>query len=73
MSIARLTIGEKTSNQGATANGKLTAVEFNELVTRVNDLIDNVNKTVYCTQDEYNTLLEAGSIDDTTVYNIYSE
>lgn len=73
MSIARLTIGEKTSNQGATANGKLTAVEFNELVTRVNDLIDNANKTVYCTQDEYNALLEAGSIDDTTVYNIYSE
>lgn len=71
MSIARLDIGEKTSNQGATANGKLTAAEFNELVARVNDLINNANKVVYCSQDEYNALVDAGAVDDTTTYNIY--
>ena len=40
MSIAKLTIGEKTSNQGATAGGRLSAAEFNELAARVNELID---------------------------------
>ncbi len=43
MSIEQLTIGEKVANQGATPAGKLTAVEFNELVDRVKDLIDNAN------------------------------
>ncbi len=73
MSIARLDIGEKTSNQGATASGKLTAAEFNELVSRVQDLIDNANRIVYCTQDEYNALVDAGTVDDNTTYNVYSE
>lgn len=77
MSIARLDIGEKTSNQGATANGRLTAIEFNELVTCVNSLVDNANdnagKTVYCTQEEYDALIAAGTIDDNTEYNILED
>lgn len=73
MSIAKLDIGEKTSNQGATAAGRLSADEFNELLSRVNDLIDNANKVVYCTQDEYSTLVANGEIDESTIYNIYEE
>ena len=73
MSIERLTIGEKTTNQGATSGGRLTATEFNELVARVNDLIDNANAVVYCTQEEYDALVAAGTVDDNVTYNIYDE
>ena len=73
MSIAKLTIGEKTSNQGATAGGRLSAAEFNELAARVNELVDNANRTVYCTQDEDDALLNAGEIQEDVEYNIYEE
>ena len=46
MGIAKLTIGEKTANQGATSAGKLTASEFNELINRVKDLINATNSVV---------------------------
>lgn len=73
MAINRLTIGTKTANQGVNASGKLTAVEFNELVTRVNEMIDALNSTVYITQEEYDALLANDAILDNVEYNIYEE
>lgn len=73
MAINRLTIGTKTANQGVNASGKLTAVEFNELVTRVNEMIDTLNSTVYITQEEYDALLANDAVKDNVEYNIYEE
>lgn len=73
MSIQKLTIGEKTQNQGVNAAGKLTATEFNELTARVNELIDAVNKSVYVTQDEYDALVASGTVESDVEYNIYEE
>ena len=73
MSISKLTIGQKTTNQGATPGGRCSSAEFNELIERVNELIDDANRTVYCTQDEYDALLKGGEIQDDVEYNIYEE
>lgn len=34
MAIQKLSIGQKTENQGATSGGRLTAKEFNEMVEK---------------------------------------
>lgn len=73
MAIDKLTIGTKTANQGVNASGKLTAVEFNQLVTKVNEMIDTLNSTVYITQAEYDALVENDQIIDTVEYNIFEE
>lgn len=73
MAIEKLTIGTKTANQGVNASGKLTAVEFNELVNKVNEMITSLNSTVYITQEEFDALLENGQIIDTVEYNIFEE
>lgn len=73
MAIEKLTIGTKTANQGVNASGKLTAVEFNELVAKVNEMITSLNSTVYITQEEFDALLENGQIIDTVEYNIFEE
>jgi Cdc6-like AAA superfamily ATPase len=73
MAIDKLTIGAKTANQGVNASGKLTAVEFNQLVLKVNEMIDSLNSTVYVTQDEYDALLANDQIIDTVEYNIFEE
>ncbi len=71
MSIEKLTIGAKTANQGVNASGKLTAVEFNQLVDKVNEMILSLNSTVYITQEEYDALVENDQIIDTVEYNIF--
>lgn len=73
MAIEKLTIGTKTANQGINASGKLTAVEFNQLVAKVNEMIASLNSTVYITQEEYDALLENNQIIDTVEYNIFEE
>lgn len=73
MAIDKLTIGTKTSNQGVNASGKLTAAEFNQLVVRVNEMIDTLNSTVYITQAEYDALLANGQIIENVEYNIFEE
>lgn len=73
MAIDKLTIGTKTANQGVNASGKLTAVEFNQLVTKVNEMINTLNSTVYITQAEYDALVENDQIIDTVEYNIFEE
>lgn len=73
MAISKLTIGVKTANQGVNSSGKLTALEFNELVARVNEMIDTLNSKVYITQDEYDALLANNQIDPNVEYNIYDE
>lgn len=73
MAIEKLTIGTKTANQGVNASGKLTAVEFNELVAKVNEMITSLNSTVYITQEEFDALLENEQIIDTVEYNIFEE
>lgn len=73
MKIIKLDIGEKTTNQGATEAGKLTAAEFNKVVSCVNSLVDNANNVMFCTQAEYNALVSAGQINDNVVYNVYDE
>lgn len=73
MAIEKLTIGTKTANQGVNASGKLTAVEFNELVAKVNEMITSLNSTVYITQEEFDALFENGQIIDTVEYNIFEE
>lgn len=73
MAIEKLTIGVKTANQGVNASGKLTAVEFNQLVDKVNEMIESLNSTVYITQEEYDALAENGQIIDTVEYNIFEE
>lgn len=71
MAIDKLTIGTKTANQGVNASGKLTAAEFNQLISKVNEMIESLNSTVYITQDEYDALLQSGQIIDTVEYNIF--
>lgn len=73
MAIDKLTIGTKTANQGVNASGKLTAAEFNQLISKVNEMVESLNSTVYISQDEYDALLEAGQIIDTVEYNIFEE
>lgn len=73
MAIDKLTIGTKTANQGVNASGKLTAAEFNQLISKVNEMIESLNSTVYITQDEYDVLLQSGQIIDTVEYNIFEE
>ena len=73
MSIELLQIGEKTQNQGINPSGKLTAEEFNALKSKVNELIENANKTVYLTQDEYDALVAEGTVQNDVEYNIYEE
>lgn len=73
MAIEKLTIGTKTANQGVNSSGKLTAVEFNQLVDKVNEIIVSLNSTVYVTQEEYDALLENNQIIDTVEYNIFEE
>lgn len=73
MAIDKLTIGSKTANQGVNASGKLTAVEFNQLVAKVNEMITSLNSTVYITQEEYDALSESNLLVDTVEYNIFEE
>lgn len=73
MAIEKLTIGIKTENQGVNSSGKLTAAEFNQLVSRVNEMIDTLNETVYITQEEYDALVENDQIKDNVEYNIFEE
>jgi len=73
MAISNLQIGAKTSNQGVNASGKLTAAEFNQLIIKVNEMIDTLNNTVYITQDEYDALVTADTINPDVEYNIYEE
>ena len=73
MAIDKLTIGTKTANQVVNASGKLTAAEFNQLISKVNEMIESLNSTVYITQDEYDALLQSGQIIDTAEYNIFEE
>ena len=73
MAIEKLTIGTKTANQGVNASGKLTAVEFNQLVAKVNEMIASLNSKVYVTQDEYDAMYESNQIIDDVEYNIFEE
>ena len=73
MAISKLQIGTKTSNKGVNASGKLTAVEFNQLTAKVNEMIDALNNKVYITQDEYDALTQAGVLNPEVEYNIYEE
>lgn len=73
MGIEPLRIEEKTQNQGINSSGKLTAEEFNALKSKVNELIENANKTVYLTQDEYDALVAEGTVQNDVEYNIYEE
>ena len=73
MGIEKLNIGTKTANQGVNASGKLTAVEFNQLVTRVNEMIEAMNSKVYITQDEYQQLLDNQAVVEGVEYNIFEE
>lgn len=73
MAIKKLQIGTKTANQGVNSSGKLTATEFNQLVNKVNEMIESMNNKVYITQDEYDALIEAGAIDPDVEYNIFEE
>lgn len=73
MSINKLNIEVKTTNQGTSSAGKLTALEFNALVSKVNEMITTMNKTVYITQDEYDALVESNSLVDDVEYNIFEE
>lgn len=73
MAIQKLNIEEKRANQGISSVGKLTALEFNALVNKVNEMIDAMNKTVYITQDEYDALVAGNALVADVEYNIFEE
>ncbi len=73
MAIPKLTIRSKTASQDVNSSGNLTALEFNELVTRVNEMIEVCNSKVYLTQDEYDALVANQMIQENVEYNIYDE
>lgn len=73
MAIEQLNIGTKTANQGVNASGKLTAVEFNQLVAKVNEMIEHCNRKVYLSQDEYDALVANNQVITDVEYNIYDE
>lgn len=74
MDIDLLNIEEKTNGVPSPATSgtahKLTALEFNLLVAKVNELVAKTNKIAYLTQDEYDVLVESGNIIDDVEYNI---
>ena len=43
MAIEALNIGLKTSNQGADSSGRLTALEFNNLIAKINEMVETMN------------------------------
>lgn len=43
MAIEKLNIGTKTANQGATPSGKLTATEFNQVVNKIDEVVEHCN------------------------------
>lgn len=73
MAIKPLNIGTKTANQGVNASGKLTALEFNQLTAKVDEMIEAMNKKVYITQDEYQQLIDNNAIIADVEYNILEE
>lgn len=73
MQIPPLAIGTKTANQGVNDTGRLTATEFNHLVNKVNELVDQSNKTIYLTQAEYDVLVLNRLVRSDVEYNIYEE
>lgn len=73
MAIEKLNIGTKTANQGVNASGKLTAVEFNQLVAKVNEMIDAHNSRVFISQDEYQQLADSDAIVEGVEYNVFEE
>lgn len=73
MAIEQLNIGTKTANQGVNASGKLTAAEFNQLVAKVNEMIEHCNTKVYLSQDEYDALVANNQVITDVEYNIYDE
>ncbi len=73
MAIEKLNIGIKTANQGVNSSGKLTALEFNQLIAKVNEMIETMNKKVYITQDEYQQLLDNNATVADVEYNILEE
>lgn len=73
MAMEKLNIGAKTANQGVNASGKLAAVEFNQLVSKVNEMIDAHNSRVFLSQDEYQQLLDNDAIVEGVEYNVFEE
>lgn len=56
--IQELNIAEKKQNQGADATGILTAAEFNNCVTKVNELVTHANNVVSFPKDEYDVFIQ---------------
>lgn len=73
MAIETLNIGIKTANQGVNSSGRLTALEFNQLTAKVNEMILAMNKKVYITQEEYQQLIDNNAIIADVEYNILEE
>lgn len=73
MALEKLNIGSKTANQGVNDSGRLTALEFNRMIVRINEIIDSLNSTVYLTQKEYDELVANGAIESNVEYNILEE
>ena len=61
MAITELDISAKTSNQGANAQGKLTALEFNQLVNKVNETVRSVNNNVESASNEHKAIRKSFS------------
>lgn len=73
MAIDSLNIGKKEPNQGINDSGRLSALEFNQLIAKINEVIDFFNKTVYLTQAEYDALVLNEAVLPGVEYNIYEE
>lgn len=60
----------KVENGGVNAAGKLTASEFNKLVTAV---IELQSKDVWLSETEYDILVQGGEVDPDKVYHVYED
>ena len=60
-------IETKVNNDGATPQGRLTASDFNVVVSAVQNLD---KRNIVLTQEEYETLEQSGMIDDSKIYMI---
>lgn len=68
-----LDFGNKVQNMGATAQGRLTAAEFNAIVQLINEHEELLHKKWVGSESEYESLVQNNQIHDDWLYYIYED
>ena len=68
-----LDFGNKIQNLGATAQGRLTAAEFNAIIQLINEHDELIHKKWVGSESEYAALVASNQIHDDWLYYIYED